>query len=283
MFSHLSCPFSWPFRRLQVYVDVPGGLNLSLSLPLVIGTIPLHTCASRTSSISSNCSTLSWLGLQDRPEGVYSKLMHTCSFFFIFYAHTVYKDLTHLICFLQRRQVTVIWQYQSLRGVTVCRAVIGLTGTETTRDRCKHTLQSSDICHHHSMLRYSSLPTHPHPPPYTQVPFLHLDYKSMILLYCEPGASFYFPKCQTPYFEDIMWSCERKRIQIQFNKSFSVPSGRPFPGPCRGVQGLGRQETRHVSVPLTRARKLRRLLHKQDTLSSRPVSPASHQIVYHHK
>lgn len=58
----------------QVYVDVPGGLNLSLSLPLVIGTIPLHACATRTSSISSNCSSLSWLGLQERPEGVYSKL-----------------------------------------------------------------------------------------------------------------------------------------------------------------------------------------------------------------
>lgn len=47
---------------------------------------------------------------------------------------------------------------------------------------------------------------------------------------------------------------ERKPIQIQFNKSFSVPvpSGRPFPGPCGGVQGRGRQETRHVSVPLTK-------------------------------
>lgn len=55
-------------------MDVPGGLNLSLSLPLVIGTIPLHACATRTSSISSNCSSLSWLGLQERPEGVYSKL-----------------------------------------------------------------------------------------------------------------------------------------------------------------------------------------------------------------
>lgn len=64
------CFFLYP----QVYVDVPGGLNLSLSLPLVIGTIPLHACATRTSSISSNCSSLSWLGLQERPEGVYSKL-----------------------------------------------------------------------------------------------------------------------------------------------------------------------------------------------------------------
>lgn len=152
MFSHPSCCSSWPFLCLQVYVDVPGGLNLSLSLPLVIGTIPLHTCATRTSSISSNCSTLSWLGLQERPEGVYSKLF----FFFFLNVHAVYKDLTKLVCLSQHRQVTAIWQYQSLRGVTVCRAVIGLTGTETTRDRCKHTSQSSDICHHHSMLRYSS-------------------------------------------------------------------------------------------------------------------------------
>lgn len=84
----------WPFVRLQVYVDVPGGLNLSLSLPLVIGTIPLHACATRTSSISSNCSTLSWLGLQERPEGVYSKLRH--DMFAPFFILTVHKDLTEL-------------------------------------------------------------------------------------------------------------------------------------------------------------------------------------------
>lgn len=59
-------------------MDVPGGLNLSVSLPLVIGTIPLNACSSRTSSISSNCSTLSWLGLQQRPEGSYSQ--HTNTF-----------------------------------------------------------------------------------------------------------------------------------------------------------------------------------------------------------
>lgn len=58
-------------------MDVPGGLNLSVSLPLVIGTIPLNACASRTSSISSNCSTLSWLGLQERPEGLYSQRTNT--------------------------------------------------------------------------------------------------------------------------------------------------------------------------------------------------------------
>lgn len=49
----------------MVYVDIPGGLNLSLSLPLVIGTIPLHAFTSRTSSISSYCCTVSW---PERPE-----------------------------------------------------------------------------------------------------------------------------------------------------------------------------------------------------------------------
>lgn len=56
----------------QVYVDIPGAMNLSLNLPLVIGTIPLHPFGSRTSSVSSQCSmTMSWLGLAlpERPEG----------------------------------------------------------------------------------------------------------------------------------------------------------------------------------------------------------------------
>lgn len=56
----------------QVYVDIPGAMNLSLNLPLVIGTIPLHPFGSRTSSVSSQCSmTMSWLGmaLPERPEG----------------------------------------------------------------------------------------------------------------------------------------------------------------------------------------------------------------------
>ncbi|XP_068191595.1 arrestin domain-containing protein 3-like isoform X3 [Antennarius striatus] len=66
--SILDCPIIKVEYALVVYVDVPGGLNLSLSLPLVIGTIPLHACTSRTSSISSNCSTLNWLGLQETPE-----------------------------------------------------------------------------------------------------------------------------------------------------------------------------------------------------------------------
>ncbi len=56
----------------QVYVDIPGAMNLSLNLPLVIGTIPLHPFGSRSSSVSSQCSmTMSWLGLAlpERPEG----------------------------------------------------------------------------------------------------------------------------------------------------------------------------------------------------------------------
>lgn len=55
-----------------MYVDIPGAMNLSLNLPLVIGTIPLHPFGSRTSSVSSQCSmTMSWLGmaLPERPEG----------------------------------------------------------------------------------------------------------------------------------------------------------------------------------------------------------------------
>lgn len=65
--SILDCPIIKVEYALVVYVDVPGGLNLSLSLPLVIGTIPLHASASRTNSISSTCSALNWLG-QVAPE-----------------------------------------------------------------------------------------------------------------------------------------------------------------------------------------------------------------------
>ncbi|XP_024918104.1 multiple C2 and transmembrane domain-containing protein 1-like isoform X2 [Cynoglossus semilaevis] len=66
--SILDCPIIKVEYALVVYVDIPGGLNLSLSLPLVIGTIPLHAGTSRTSSISSNCSTMTWLGLSETPE-----------------------------------------------------------------------------------------------------------------------------------------------------------------------------------------------------------------------
>nr|XP_043868621.1 arrestin domain-containing protein 3-like isoform X2 [Solea senegalensis] len=66
--SILDCPIIRVEYVLVVYVDIPGGLNLSLSLPLVIGTIPLHASTTRTSSISSNCSTLTWLGLSEPPE-----------------------------------------------------------------------------------------------------------------------------------------------------------------------------------------------------------------------
>ncbi|XP_062340167.1 arrestin domain-containing protein 3b [Osmerus eperlanus] len=66
--SIIDCPIIRVEYALVVYVDVPGGLNLSLSLPLVIGTIPLHGFSSRTSSISSQCSDSSWLGLPERPE-----------------------------------------------------------------------------------------------------------------------------------------------------------------------------------------------------------------------
>lgn len=60
------------FSSLQVYVDIPGAMDLFLNLPLVIGTIPLHPFGSRTSSVSSQCSmNMNWLGLTlpERPEG----------------------------------------------------------------------------------------------------------------------------------------------------------------------------------------------------------------------
>ncbi|KAG7456587.1 hypothetical protein MATL_G00237390 [Megalops atlanticus] len=56
---------------LRVCVDVPGTSKLSLELPLVMGTIPLHPFGSRTSSVSSQYSVnLEWLRLAvpDRPE-----------------------------------------------------------------------------------------------------------------------------------------------------------------------------------------------------------------------
>lgn len=135
-------------------MDVPGGLNLSVSLPLVIGTIPLNACTSRTSSISSNCSTLSWLGLQERPEGLYSRRTNT---FYLFTCSRISQSASPPPP--QLRRVTAIWQYQRQRGVTVCRAVIGLMWTEMSRDLCCHTSQSSDIYHRHSTPRYTDART----------------------------------------------------------------------------------------------------------------------------
>lgn len=69
--SILDCSIIRVEYSLMVYVDIPGAMNLSLNLPLVIGTIPLHPFGSRTSSVSSQCSmTMSWLGmaLPERPE-----------------------------------------------------------------------------------------------------------------------------------------------------------------------------------------------------------------------
>lgn len=66
--SILDCPIIRVEYALVVYVDIPGGLNLSLTLPLVIGTIPLHPLSSRSSSISSQCRNSAWRGLLERPE-----------------------------------------------------------------------------------------------------------------------------------------------------------------------------------------------------------------------
>ncbi|KAI2664429.1 Arrestin domain-containing protein 3 [Labeo rohita] len=54
--SILDCSIIRVEYSLMVYVDIPGAMNLSLNLPLVIGTIPLHPFGSRTSSVSSQCS-----------------------------------------------------------------------------------------------------------------------------------------------------------------------------------------------------------------------------------
>ncbi|KAJ8383347.1 hypothetical protein AAFF_G00222070 [Aldrovandia affinis] len=56
---------------LRVFVDMPGTSKLSLELPLVMGTIPLHPFGSRTSSVSSQYSLgLDWLRMaaHDQPE-----------------------------------------------------------------------------------------------------------------------------------------------------------------------------------------------------------------------
>uniref|UniRef100_S4RCU2 Arrestin domain-containing protein 3 n=1 Tax=Petromyzon marinus TaxID=7757 RepID=S4RCU2_PETMA len=69
--SILECALIRVTYELLIYVDIPGALQLSLSLPLVIGTVPLHAFGSRTSSISSQCSLdLQWLrlALPDSPE-----------------------------------------------------------------------------------------------------------------------------------------------------------------------------------------------------------------------
>ncbi|XP_048839066.1 arrestin domain-containing protein 3a isoform X2 [Brienomyrus brachyistius] len=67
--SILDCTIIRVEYSVMMYVDIPGAINLSLNLPLVIGTIPLHPFGSRTSSVSSQCS-MTWLGmaLPERPE-----------------------------------------------------------------------------------------------------------------------------------------------------------------------------------------------------------------------
>ncbi|XP_055514272.1 arrestin domain-containing protein 2 isoform X2 [Leucoraja erinacea] len=56
---------------LRIYVEIPGSSKLSLELPLVIGTIPLHPFGSRSSSVGSQYSMdIDWLRLTlpERPE-----------------------------------------------------------------------------------------------------------------------------------------------------------------------------------------------------------------------
>ncbi|XP_053490169.1 arrestin domain-containing protein 2 isoform X2 [Ictalurus furcatus] len=60
--SILQCRIIKVEYMLRVCVDIPGTSKLSLELPLVMGTIPLHPFGSRTSSVSSHYSlNLDWL------------------------------------------------------------------------------------------------------------------------------------------------------------------------------------------------------------------------------
>ncbi|XP_028672511.1 arrestin domain-containing protein 2 isoform X1 [Erpetoichthys calabaricus] len=69
--SILQCRIIRVEYNLRVCVHVPGTSKLSLELPLVIGTIPLHPFGSRTSSVSSQYSVnLEWLrmAIPEQPE-----------------------------------------------------------------------------------------------------------------------------------------------------------------------------------------------------------------------
>ncbi|KAG7327662.1 hypothetical protein KOW79_009268 [Hemibagrus wyckioides] len=60
--SILQCRIIKVEYMLKVCVDIPGPSKLSLELPLVMGTIPLHPFGSRTSSVSSQYSlNMDWL------------------------------------------------------------------------------------------------------------------------------------------------------------------------------------------------------------------------------
>ncbi|KAK7119665.1 hypothetical protein R3I94_021480 [Phoxinus phoxinus] len=69
--SILQCRIIKVEYMLRVCVDVPGTSKLSLELPLVMGTIPLHPFGSRTSSFSSQYSAnMEWLrmAIPEQPE-----------------------------------------------------------------------------------------------------------------------------------------------------------------------------------------------------------------------
>ncbi|XP_038633187.1 arrestin domain-containing protein 2-like isoform X1 [Scyliorhinus canicula] len=69
--SLLQCRVIRVEYMLRVYVEIPGTSKLSLELPLVIGTIPLHPFGSRSSSVGSHYSMdIDWLRLTlpERPE-----------------------------------------------------------------------------------------------------------------------------------------------------------------------------------------------------------------------
>lgn len=90
------------FFIYQVCVDVPGTSKLSLELPLVMGTIPLHPFGSRTSSVSSQYSlNLEWLrmAIPEQREGkcLFRAAVLLLNFelcFLIIMVHINYKQTT---------------------------------------------------------------------------------------------------------------------------------------------------------------------------------------------
>lgn len=76
-FFRLALNLTVIFFHYQVCVDVPGTSKLSLELPLVMGTIPLHPFGSRTSSVSSQYSmNIEWfrMAIPEQPERKYALL-----------------------------------------------------------------------------------------------------------------------------------------------------------------------------------------------------------------
>nr|DBA28458.1 TPA: hypothetical protein GDO54_008816 [Pyxicephalus adspersus] len=78
--SILQCRIIRVEYSLKICIEIPGSSKLLLELPLVIGTIPLHSFGSRTSSVGSQYSVnLEWLRVtvpgQPEPPPEYSSIV----------------------------------------------------------------------------------------------------------------------------------------------------------------------------------------------------------------